>query len=152
MLASMKPTPTVAQMLLANGADPTVANRLGCTSLHVAAAYGRFEVARVLVKAGGVLDGKNKAGQTPMFVGCEGGHVKVVRHFLSNGGVPSLTSKNGRTTLHAASFGGSVQLCQLLKRASKGHADFKVNRLRHLHLCGPFWTRLSAVHTPHTPC
>jgi ankyrin repeat protein len=53
---------------LADGDDPNLGDRLGFTSLHLAAQEGSMVAARELLDHGAVVDRVNTFGNTPLFV------------------------------------------------------------------------------------
>lgn len=58
----------VAQLLIENGADVTLANGDGNTALHIASFFTYRELVELLLKNGASLKAKNKSGETPLDV------------------------------------------------------------------------------------
>jgi ankyrin repeat protein len=54
--------------LLSLGVDPNLADSDGNTALHMAAIYGRFQCARVLIDCRADPRAVNRAGQTPLAI------------------------------------------------------------------------------------
>jgi len=55
------------RLLLAAGADPSIATQDGLNSLHYAASLGRFEIASLLYEHGASLHGGHAAEQNPVY-------------------------------------------------------------------------------------
>ena len=90
--------------LLAEGADPNVAQGDGLTALHVAAQEGNLEIARLLLDAGANVEAKTRiGGYTPLHLAGGGAHAAVVRALLGAGAnTGAVTTTTGVTPLHLA--------------------------------------------------
>ena len=131
----------IVQALLKEGAEPnhqTLFFPNGWTPLHVAAAYGWYEVAKMLLDGGAFVnmeDYKNAIplhyaqnqefakllldrgshlnkesanGQTPLNFAVVMGIKNVVKYLLENGADPNTADNEGRTPLHRASYPGDL--------------------------------------------
>ena len=90
--------------LLAEGADPNVAQGDGLTALHVAAQEGNLEIAGLLLDAGANVEAKTRiGGYTPLHLAGGGAHAAVVRALLGAGAnTGAVTTTTGVTPLHLA--------------------------------------------------
>lgn len=70
--------------LLANGADPRVADAEGNTPLHHAARSSDPGVAALLLDAGAEIDAPNRAGLTPLGVACSCSNWRLARFLLEH--------------------------------------------------------------------
>ncbi|GIX38562.1 MAG: hypothetical protein KatS3mg127_1801 [Silanimonas sp.] len=77
-------------MLLANGADPRIADRDGNTPLHHAARSTDPAVAAQLLDAGADLAALNHEGQPPLALALASGNWRVARFLLERGARPEL--------------------------------------------------------------
>ena len=94
--------PEAVMTLLANGADPRIADRDGNTPLHYAARSSDPGVAALLRDAGAELDLQNNDGLTPLGVACAAGNWRLARFLLERGaraclddGTPALVAAAG---------------------------------------------------------
>lgn len=102
----------LAVLLLAGGAAPGVAFRWtaragedgGCrdTALHVAAAAGQRDAARLLLAAGAPLNAPNATGRTPLHEACRWRSAGVAEALLAAGADLAALDDTGRTPLGAA--------------------------------------------------
>ena len=91
-----------AKLLLAAGADPKLANRLGVTPLAVAATNGNAEMIRVLLDAGADVNLLDSVGEPPLWAAVRNGSLEAVTVLADRGA--SLTFKDSaqQTTLMLA--------------------------------------------------
>lgn len=89
--------PDAVAMLLANGADPRLADGEGRTPLHYAARSSDPEVAAQLLDAGAELNALDRGGRSPLFEACAAGSWRLARFLLERharcepeGGQPAL--------------------------------------------------------------
>lgn len=112
--------PDAVTTLLANGADPRVADADGNTPLHHAARSSDPGVAALLRDAAAELDVQNTEGVTPLGVACAAGNWRLAKFLLERGATPE--PADGTPALLAAAGGdeddvAGVQL--LLKHKAK---------------------------------
>ena len=115
--------PEAVMTLLANGADPRIADADGNTPLHHAARSSDPGVAALLRDAGAEIDPPNRDGLTPLALACTAGNWRLARFLLERGAKPDLP---GAVPALLAAAGGDeddpagVQL--LLKHRAKADA------------------------------
>ncbi|WP_036171063.1 ankyrin repeat domain-containing protein, partial [Noviluteimonas dokdonensis] len=80
--------PEAVMTLLANGADPRVADADGNTPLHHAARSSDPGVAALLRDAAAEVDAINKDGITPLGIACAAGNWRLARFLLERGAKP----------------------------------------------------------------
>jgi hypothetical protein len=105
---------TVAEFLLAHGADLAVGDALELTPLHLAAEYGSVDVAKLLLDRGADIDRRDMLGATPLAWAALQGHKDVVTLLLARGAVVNAQSSSGKTPLHLAAAAGRKQVVVLL--------------------------------------
>lgn len=98
-----------AKLLLAAGADPKLANRLGVTPLAVAATSGNAEMINVLLEAGADVNALDTAGEPPLWAAVRSGKLDAVKTLADRGA--SLTFKD------------SVQQTTLMLAVRENHPD-----------------------------
>jgi ankyrin repeat protein len=108
--------------LLAEGADPNVAQGDGLTALHVAAQEGNLEIAEVLLDAGARIEAQTRiGGYTPLHLASGGAHASVVGALLEAGAnTGAVATTTGVTPLHLAAraFNGEGVVKALLERGA----------------------------------
>jgi ankyrin repeat protein len=75
------------------------------TPLHLAARFGRDDLAAVLLDAGADPNAGDKHGDRPLHLAAEYGHVLVATLLLRRGASLEATGSSNRTALHAAADG-----------------------------------------------
>ena len=90
--------------LLAEGADPNVAQGDGLTALHLAAQAGNLEIAELLLAGGAKVEAQTRiGGYTALHVASQGAHGAVVSVLLAAGAnTGAVTTTTGVTPLHLA--------------------------------------------------
>jgi hypothetical protein len=115
--------PEAVMTLLANGADPRIADAEGNTPLHHAARSSDPGVAALLRDAGAAIDERNLDDATALALACAAGNWRLARFLLERGAKPDLPG--ARPALLAAAGGddddaAGVQL--LLKHRARADA------------------------------
>lgn len=82
--------PEAVMTLLANGADPRVADADGNTPLHHAARSSDPGVVALLRDAAAELDVRNHDGRTPLGIACAAGNWRLAKFLLERGARPEL--------------------------------------------------------------
>jgi len=104
--------------LLEYGADTEVAEHLsGNTALHIAAANGRDDLARILLDGGADPNSRNHSGATPLHVAAEKGRAKVVRLLVKRGADANARDLWERSPLELAGSDGVRKVLEPLTRA-----------------------------------
>ncbi len=73
-----------AEVLLASGASPQVADKRGDTPLHLAAERGDAALAERLLAAGAVVDARDRSGRTPLWRAARHGQLATVEVLLAH--------------------------------------------------------------------
>ena len=72
------------------------------TPLHLAAEFGREDLAAALIAAGADVEASNKLNERPLHTSAKYGHPLVVRLLLARGADVNASDPWGKTPLHAA--------------------------------------------------
>jgi ankyrin repeat domain-containing protein 50 len=89
----------------------------GTTALHLAAAFNRLPVAKLLIKAGAQIDALDGSKRSPIFYAVMYGYTNVVKYLVSNGA--NLTIKyRGKTVDDIAAKAKNTELLKILESAS----------------------------------
>jgi adenosylhomocysteine nucleosidase len=102
--------------------DPDSVHRLspdGFTALHLAAFFGKPEIARLLLDAGARLDTytTNDFANQPLHAAAAGRHIEICRLLLAAGADVNATQHGGYTPLHEAAQHGDVEMVELFLSA-----------------------------------
>lgn len=92
------------------------------TPLHLAARFGREDLAEALVAAAADVEARNELGEHPLHGAAAYGHPAVVKVLLAGHADVDARDEGGRTPLHAAAFGhggwenldGRIEVAKLL--------------------------------------
>jgi len=92
----------------------------GFTALHLAAFFGKAEVARLLLESGAGVDAytRNPFANQPLHAAAAGRHIEVCRVLLAAGADVNATQHGGYTPLHEAAQHGDVEMSELFLSAS----------------------------------
>ncbi len=93
-----------------------IKDNMGQTPLHDAAAYGQFEVAKLLIDKGANVNTTNKMGGTPIGA-CtmgRGRFLDVAELLIEHGAQINVRDKNGPTALHKSVINGQPKMIELL--------------------------------------
>ena len=102
--------------------DPSLATAFspdGFTALHLAAFFGKTEVARRLIQAGAEVNvySANDFHVQPLHSAAAGRHVEICRLLIAAGADVDAKQRHGYTPLHAAAQNADVELLELLLSA-----------------------------------
>ncbi len=91
----------------------------GFTALHLAAFFGKAEVARLLLDNGAGVDvyTRNPFANQPLHAAAAGRHIEVCRVLLAAGADVNATQHGGFTPLHEAAQHGDVEMTELFLSA-----------------------------------
>nr|AAB32374.1 GABP beta 2-1=heterotetrameric transcription factor [mice, 129svJ, Peptide, 414 aa] [Mus sp.] len=89
------------RILMANGA-PFTTDWLGTSPLHLAAQYGHYSTAEVLLRAGVSRDARTKVDRTPLHMAAADGHVHIVELLVRSGADVNAKDMLQMTALHWA--------------------------------------------------
>jgi hypothetical protein len=102
MIAIKSARLNVVQVLLENGADLNVRDRLGNTALHHAAFQGMATIVRLLVKKGVYVNEIGHDGRTALHVAAQRGNEVVVKILKEAGANLKMTDEEKKTALKLA--------------------------------------------------
>lgn len=77
------------------------------TPLHLAARFGREDLAERLIAAGANVEAQNELDERPLHVAATYGRASIARLLLAGGAAVDARGAGGKTALHAAAFGVS---------------------------------------------
>nr|CAD1831048.1 unnamed protein product [Ananas comosus var. bracteatus] len=101
---------------------------VGDSALHIVAAFGRLELAKLICDMDrSLLTARNAAGETPLHCATRAGQDRIVRLFISEArrceeAVLRATDREGKTALHAAAEEGHAVAARVLMSADPGLA------------------------------
>ncbi|XP_028649792.1 GA-binding protein subunit beta-2b isoform X2 [Erpetoichthys calabaricus] len=114
--------------LMANGA-PFTTDWLGTSPLHLAAQYGHFSTAEVLLRAGVSRDARTKVDRTPLHMASAEGHTVIVELLVRSGADINAKDMLKMTALHWAAEHGHQDVVELLvKYGADVHARSKFDK------------------------
>jgi ankyrin repeat protein len=115
----------------------------GLTPLHVAAEFGRVDIAQMLIAAGADVNMQDDIGETPLHRAAYYGIVEIVRMLIAAGSDVNILSVSNWSSLHWATTKGDEEIAQILIDAG---ADVNVKNKRDwtaLHLA--VWENNSSI-------
>nr|XP_036859212.1 GA-binding protein subunit beta-2-like [Manis javanica] len=114
--------------LMANGA-PFTTDWLGTSPLHLAAQYGHYSTAEVLLRAGVSRDARTKVDRTPLHMAAADGHAHIVELLVRNGADVNAKDMLKMTALHWATEHHHRDVVELLiKCGADVHAFSKFDK------------------------
>ncbi|XP_036623605.1 GA-binding protein subunit beta-2 [Trichosurus vulpecula] len=114
--------------LMANGA-PFTTDWLGTSPLHLAAQYGHYSTAEVLLRAGVSRDARTKVDRTPLHMAAADGHAHIVDLLVRNGADVNAKDMLKMTALHWATEHHHRDVVELLiKYGADVHAFSKFDK------------------------
>nr|XP_033780169.1 GA-binding protein subunit beta-2 isoform X2 [Geotrypetes seraphini] len=114
--------------LMASGA-PFTTDWLGTSPLHLAAQYGHYSTAEVLLRAGVSRDARTKVDRTPLHMAAADGHAHIVELLARNGADVNAKDMLKMTALHWATEHNHRDVVDLLlKYGADVHAFSKFDK------------------------
>ncbi|XP_041037542.1 GA-binding protein subunit beta-1-like isoform X2 [Carcharodon carcharias] len=114
--------------LMANGA-PFTTDWLGTSPLHLAAQYGHYSTAEVLLRAGVSRDARTKVDRTPLHMAAAEGHANIVELLIRNNADINAKDMLKMTALHWAVEHDHREVVEiLLKYGADVHALSKFDK------------------------
>ncbi|NXS54317.1 GABP2 protein, partial [Brachypteracias leptosomus] len=114
--------------LMAGGA-PFTTDWLGTSPLHLAAQYGHYSTAEVLLRAGVSRDARTKVDRTPLHMAAADGHTHIVELLIRYGADVNAKDMLKMTALHWATEHSHREVVELLlKCGADVHAFSKFDK------------------------
>ena len=110
MMAALYDEPSAFQMLLQNGADPSLKDNDGLSPLHYAAKGGSTSIINNLLSLGIDIDSRTNAGVTPLMTAAFCDKQSAFQMLIQNGADRSLKADNGLSLLQCAVQGGNPSI------------------------------------------
>ena len=123
---------SIVSELIQAGADIHATGISGCTPLHMAAACGHVEKARLLIDAGADVNRRKEidASETPLMEAAFTGQPSVVRLLLEHGADPSMRDTiHNQTPLETAQSAASGPDPDVVKHLKKANIQAEINEL-----------------------
>ena len=102
------------EMLIQNGADPSLKDRSEQNLLHFAAQGGDITIIKKLLSLGLDINSRSLPGETPLMHAAADGKQSVFEMLIQNGADPFLKSNDGSNLLHHAANGGNTSIIDKL--------------------------------------
>ncbi len=104
-----------AQLLLLNGAIPSIKGNQGFTGWHwIAYDKNSLSIAHLLHPWIESIDWPDDDGMTPLAHAMASGNLEIAKHLLKNGADPNSSDEDGWTLLHDAASRGNIESAELL--------------------------------------
>jgi ankyrin repeat protein len=101
-------------ILLLNESDLNAADSRGATALHLAARFGRLEIAEYLVGKGADVNCRAENGATPLIEACQYARREIVKLLLARGADANSKGLHGWCPLRAAAMSGDSGIARAL--------------------------------------
>ncbi len=113
-LLHLAPNWSVAERIIAQGADVHAKDNFGMTPLHTAVRAGRRNVVGLLVANGADINAKSNLGHTPLFLAVAEGRKAIAEWLIDKGANVNTKDKFDMTPLHSAAHTGRTEMVELL--------------------------------------
>ena len=100
--------------IMERGADPSLMDNLGWSTLHHAAAGGDTDIISLIHTHLPNIESKTGEGYTPLMVAVFNGKLHAVKWFLEKGATVACEDKRGRNMLHFAAQSGDTDIISLI--------------------------------------
>ena len=121
--ACAKGTRDIVKMLIAHGADVSLASNKGVTPLHLAAKTGSKEIIKMLVDEGADINVTDDSGESVIIYGIKSGRTDAVRFMKELGADVTLADNEGRTAVDHANIKGMAGMIENVLDGAEIHAD-----------------------------
>jgi ankyrin repeat protein len=115
-------------------AAPTLKDKDGNTSLHLAAHAGEGEAIGDLLRLHADINARNYVYATPLHLAVEQGHDAVVKQLLQHGAELEARNNRSQTALHTAAIHGNISAAKLLMTAGADIAARMEKGVMPIHL------------------
>ena len=102
------------EMLIQNGADPSLKDVFHNSLLHFAAQGGDVTIINKLLSLGLDIDSRSLQGETPLMHAAADGNQSAFETLIQNGADPFLKDNDGSSLLHHAANGGNTSIIDKL--------------------------------------
>lgn len=117
LLAVRRSNLTIAEILLAAGADADIADSHGVLPIHIAADEGNVFIGKALIAAGADISQKTAEGQTPLILAALNGKNDFTEMLIENGADVNATDNQRHSALYYASRDGYTEIVERLLMA-----------------------------------
>ncbi|KAH1009350.1 hypothetical protein HUJ04_001716 [Dendroctonus ponderosae] len=107
-------SPSLAEFLIAQGADINISNSIGETLLHVAVKAGKKTLVQYFLEHGLYVDAKTACGDTPLMFAVQRGFAKIVHILLEHGADYKIENHKSQNLLHLAVENQQNEVCERL--------------------------------------
>lgn len=104
----------IAELLIANGAELNIKNKIGYTPLITAIIQDHMHTARTLIKNGADVNIQTPKGWTPLMFAAWLGRTSTIDSLLNRGSAVDAKSENGATALMFAAQAGHRDIVEIL--------------------------------------
>lgn len=104
----------VNAMLTTNPGLVDTVNDNMATPLHFAAAYGKLDIAKLLLENGAKLEAQNAQQKTPLYNAISRNQIETAKYLIEKGADVNAVSMYGTTAIHDAAYFGYIDMVKLL--------------------------------------